>query len=50
LKLRKGTDEAKAIADGTIELYNVMISDFSKNIEKRGVVDLWSLNITLEEV
>ena len=50
MKLRKGSDEAKAANDGTIEVVTVMISDFSKSIEKRGVVDLWSLNITLEEV
>lgn len=50
VKLRKGTDEAKAVADGTIETVKVMVSDFSKDIEKRGVVDLWSLSITLEEV
>ena len=50
IKLRKGTDEAKDIADGTIEVATVMITDFSKVVEKRGVVDLWSLDITLEEV
>ena len=50
LKLRKGTDEAKAATDGTLEIVTVMISDFSKTIEKRGVVDLWSLSVTLEEV
>lgn len=50
VKLRKGNDEAKAISDGTIEIVTVMISDFSKIVEKRGVVDLWSLDITLEEV
>ncbi len=50
MKLRKGTDEAKAITDGTIEVVTVMITEFSKAVEKRGVVDLWSLDITLEEV
>lgn len=50
IKLRKGSDEAKAITDGTIEVATVMISEFSKSVEKRGVVDLWSLDITLEEV
>jgi hypothetical protein len=50
LKLRKGQDEAKAANDGTIETFNVMIADFSKDIEKRGIVDFWSLDITLEEV
>lgn len=50
MKLRKGIDEAKAITDGTIEVVPVMISDFSKDIEKRGTVDLWTINLTLEEV
>jgi hypothetical protein len=51
MRLRKGKDEAKVITDGTIEEYTVMITDFSKDIEKRGkLVDLWSLSLTLEEV
>jgi hypothetical protein len=50
MKIRKGIDEAKAITDGTIEVVPVMITDFSKDIEKRGVVDLWTINLTLEEV
>ena len=50
VKLRKGTDEAKAVSDGTIEIVSVMMTEFSKDIEKRGIVDLWSLNVTLEEV
>ena len=35
---------------GTIETVTVMISDFSKEIQKRGQVDFWNLSITLEEV
>lgn len=50
MKLRKGTDEAKAANDGTLEVVSVMFTDFSKAIEKRGIVDLWSLDVTLEEV
>jgi hypothetical protein len=50
VKLRKGVDEAKAANDGTLEVVTVMISEFSKDILKRGTVDFWSLNITLEEV
>jgi hypothetical protein len=50
MKLRKGVDEAKAANDGTLEVVQVMITDFSKTIVKRGIVDFWSLNITLEEV
>lgn len=50
VKLRKGTDEAKDITDGTIEIVRVMITDFSYDIDKRGPVDLWNASITLEEV
>lgn len=50
VKLRKGTDEAKAANDGTLEVVTVMISDFSKEVVKRGVVDLWNLDIVLDEV
>jgi hypothetical protein len=28
----------------------VMITDFNKTIVKRGIVDLWDLDITIEEV
>ena len=49
IKLREGTDDAKAIGAIT-EQYRVMITDFSKDIEKRGIVDFWNLDITLEEV
>lgn len=50
MKLRKGSDDGKAANDGTIETVTVMITDFSKTIEKRGIVDFWTLSITLEEV
>lgn len=36
--------------DGQVETVTVMISDFSKEVVKRGIVDFWSLSITLEEV
>lgn len=49
IRLRKGDDENKAIGDITEE-YRVMITDFSKDVEKRGIVDFWTLSITLEEV
>lgn len=43
MQLRRG--------DGTIETVSVMISDFSKEIAKRGPgIDFWNLSITLEEV
>ena len=39
------------LGDGTIEVVTVMISDFSKDVVKRGPgIDLWNLSITLEEV
>lgn len=50
VKLRKGTDDGKAATDGTIETIQVMFTDFSKSVTKRGVVDLWSLDVSLEEV
>ena len=42
MQLRRG--------DGTTETVTVMVTDFSKDIAKRGVVDFWNLSITLEEV
>lgn len=43
MQLRKG--------DGTVETVTVMITDFSKEIVKRGPgIDFWNLSITLEEV
>ena len=37
--------------DGTLETVNVIITDFSKEVTKRGPrVDFWSLSITLTEV
>lgn len=50
MRLRAGRDSEKAITDGTIEEVTVMITDFSKEVVKRGVVDFWNLSITLEEV
>jgi hypothetical protein len=50
MKLRKGADDAKAITDGTLEIVQVMITSFSHDIVKRGAVDLWNIDITLEEV
>lgn len=39
------------LGDGTIEVVTVMITDFSKEISKRGTgIDLWNLSIMLEEV
>ncbi|QNN99143.1 minor tail protein [Streptomyces phage Faust] len=40
------------LSDGDSETntYNVMFSDFSKTISKRGSVDFWEVSVTLEEV
>lgn len=37
-------------ADGDVSTYNVMFSDFSKSIVKRGAIDYWEVTVTLEEV
>lgn len=50
IKLREGTDIDKAAGDISMEVVNVMFTDFSKTIQKRGVVDFWALDVTLEEV
>lgn len=48
IRLREGSDINSEIG---IEEVEVMISDFSKEVLKRGPnTDLWSLSITLEEV
>jgi hypothetical protein len=36
--------------DGTTTMATVMITDFNKTIVKRGIVDLWDLDVTIEEV
>lgn len=36
--------------DGETYTYTVMMSDFSKTISKRGSVDFWEINVTMEEV
>lgn len=50
MKLRGGDDEATDVNSTSIEEVTVMITDFSKDIVKRGVVDFWDLTVTLEEV
>jgi hypothetical protein len=51
IRLRKGQDINKTITDSTIEEYTVMITDFTKDIEKRGInQDYWTMTLTLEEV
>lgn len=40
------------ISDGDTEVntYNVMFSDFSRNVVKRGSVDYWEISVSMEEV
>lgn len=42
-------DSALPYRDDDFYIVKVMISDFSKEVVKRGLVDLWDLSITLEE-
>jgi len=37
-------------SDANFYIANVMITDFDKDIVKRGRIDLWNVSITLEEV
>jgi hypothetical protein len=43
-------DSALPYQDSNFYITKVMISDYNKEVTKRGRVDLWSLSITLEEV
>lgn len=44
------SEAALPYEDDDFYICNVMLTEFSKEIRKRGVVDLWSVSITLEEV
>ena len=44
------TESQLPYEDDDFYIANVMITDFSKEVEKRGKVDIWSASITLEEV
>lgn len=51
--LRRGSAKGLPVpaeSDDNFYIVNVMISDFSKEVVKRGKVDLWNVTITLEEV
>lgn len=51
MRIRAGSDKDTTITGTNGEVYEVMISEFSKEIVKRGkAFDLWTLDITLEEV
>jgi len=36
--------------DGTQDVFQVMMTDFSKSIKKRGVYDFWDIGVEMEEV
>lgn len=51
--LRRGSAKGlsvPAVSDDNFYIVNVMIADYSKEVVKRGKVDLWKVSITLEEV
>lgn len=51
MRVRAGSDINTTITGLDGEIYEVMITDFSKEILKRGkAFDLWTLDLTLEEV
>lgn len=52
MRLRKGADQNTSTSSlPETQEFRVMISDFSKEVVKRGpVTDLWSLSVSLEEV
>lgn len=51
MRLRAGSDRTLTLTGLNGKIIEVMISDFSKEVIKRGVdFDLWSIDITLEEV
>lgn len=60
LVLRRGSAIDKAVPvvteaqlpyeDDDFYIVNVMLTDFSKEVRKRGTVDLWSLSVAMQEV
>lgn len=36
--------------DETVETYQVMFTDFSYSIEKRGAYDFWNISVSMDEV
>lgn len=44
------TDLQLPFQDANFYIVNVMITDFSKEVVKRGKIDLWNVSLTLEEV
>lgn len=43
-------ETALPFEDNNFYICNVMFTEFNREVRKRGVVDLWAINITLEEV
>jgi hypothetical protein len=43
-------ESALPYEDANFYIVNVMLTDFSKEVHKRGSVDLWNMSATLEEV
>lgn len=51
MRVRAGSDRDTSITELDGEVYEVMITEFSKEIIKRGqAFDIWALDMTLEEV
>lgn len=44
------TDSQLPFENDDFYIANVMMTEFSKDIDKRGASDLWSVSVTLEEV
>lgn len=43
-------ESALPYEDANFYIVNVMLTDFNKEVSKRGIVDLWNVSVTLEEV
>lgn len=43
-------ESALPYEDTNFYVVNVMLTDFSKEVRKRGKVDLWGMSVTLEEI
>lgn len=60
LVLRRGSAINKAVPnvteaqlpyeDDDFYIVNVMLTDFSKEVRKRGIVDLWGMSVSLQEI
>lgn len=51
MRLRAGSDRGATLTGTNGEVYTVMLTDFSKEISKRGpAFDLWNIDMTIEEV